>query len=283
MNFFVFFPSTTPAHTRSVFQPVWDSIIRSVDTAAVAHHIYSDGLLRDVETPLRTFQQKQEFTSMNTISSNLQGVVKELEDSQDKAEKLSRKGGKNNVQKLTAANQRLEAASQQWDVQAPFIFETLQALDEQRTNHLRDVLTQYETFEVDQANQLQATAEALLNQILEVQTADEIQTYVLSITQSRPRLQRRANAAQSSSGDSFIGNAPAHTTNAGPGSITEPFPPTAASAEQAPAPTPAGPASSFQAPPAPPSREGTNLSETSMSRQEPSAPPQQHHGMWCTM
>lgn len=77
-------------------------------------------------------------------------MAKTQEDAQEKADKLNRKGGKANAQKVETANSRLQDANQQWDTQSPFVFETLQALDENRLNHLRDVLTQYETLESDQ-------------------------------------------------------------------------------------------------------------------------------------
>ncbi len=89
--------------------------------------------------------------NIHTISANLHTMARELEDAQEKSDKLVRKGGKANAQKVDQATSKLESATQQWESQAPFIFETLQALDEQRINHLRDVLTQFETHEVDQA------------------------------------------------------------------------------------------------------------------------------------
>ena len=136
---------------------------------------------------------------MNNISGNLQVMAKELEDAQDKSEKLNKKGGKANAQKVETANAKLESAAQQWESQAPFIFETLQALDEQRINHLRDVLTQYETHEVDQATRAQATAEETLNIMLEINTQQEIQTWASRMSAGRPKLERRVPPTRQSS------------------------------------------------------------------------------------
>jgi hypothetical protein len=50
-----------------------------------------------------------------------------------KSDALNEKAGKaRSVAKIDQAASRLEAATDQWETQAPFIFETVQALDETR-------------------------------------------------------------------------------------------------------------------------------------------------------
>lgn len=70
-------------------------------------------------------------------------------------------------------------SSGDWDSQAPFIMEQLQAADESRCNHLRDVLTQFQTHEVDQVERNRKTAEQCLNALLTVETADEIKLFAV--------------------------------------------------------------------------------------------------------
>jgi len=176
----------------SVFQTPWDKILHSIDGIAASHQLLAQRIDKDVEQPLRNFQSKKEMQNIHTISNNLHTMSKELEDATDKSEKLARKGGRANAQKVDQATSRLEAANQQWESQAPFIFETLQALDEQRINHLRDVLTQLETHEVDQATRTQASAEEVLNTMLEVNTSHEIQNFVQKTVGGKPKLERRA-------------------------------------------------------------------------------------------
>lgn len=86
----------------------------------------------------------------------------------------------------------MDAAQTQWESQAPYVFESLQALDETRLNHLRDVLTQFQTHEVDQVERCRVTAEQCLNVILNVETADEITTFALKAPQTRPPTMSRA-------------------------------------------------------------------------------------------
>ncbi len=176
----------------------WDKILQSADAIAASHHLYAQRIEKDVELPLRGFHTKKEMINIHTISGNLQTMAKELEEAQERTEKLNRKGGKANAQKVDAATTKLESATQQWESQAPFIFETLQAVDEQRINHLRDVLTQLQTHEVDQATRTQATAEEVLNTLLEVDTALEIQSFAQRTTAGRPKLEKRTGTRQSS-------------------------------------------------------------------------------------
>lgn len=136
---------------------------------------------------------------MQTISANLTAMARDLEDAQKKADALTRKGPKTNTQKMADATARLESATQQWDSQAPFIFETLQAIDEQRVNQLRDLLTQYETHESDQAQRNQSRAADTLASMLEISTEQEIASFKERVLSGKPRLEKRATASRQSS------------------------------------------------------------------------------------
>ncbi|KAI1379452.1 Muniscin C-terminal mu homology domain-containing protein [Hypoxylon crocopeplum] len=181
------------------FQAQWDKILQSADAVAMAHHIFATKVEKDVETPLRSFHQKKEMLNLQTIQGNLQNMAKELEDAQERSDKLSRKGGKASAQKVDLAAGKLESATQQWESQAPFIFETLQALDESRMNQLRDCLTQYGTYEGEQAQRHQAEAEIVLNSLLDYSTASEIQHFVTKTTTGRPKLEKRTPMTRQSS------------------------------------------------------------------------------------
>lgn len=179
---------------RSIFQPSWDKILRSTDAAAASHHLLAQRIEKDVEQSLRQFQGRREVQNMQTMSANLSTIAKELEDAKEKVEKLSKKGGKASALKVDAATARLESATSQWESQAPFILETLQALDEQRCNHLRDVLTQLETHEVDQSDRLRTAANDALATILEADTGKEVENFVFKVTGGKPRVERRTTA-----------------------------------------------------------------------------------------
>ncbi|KXJ88247.1 Muniscin C-terminal mu homology domain-domain-containing protein [Microdochium bolleyi] len=181
------------------FHPQWDKILSATEAMANSHSTFASRIDKEVELPLRNFQQKKEMASMQTIQGNLTNMAKELEDAQHASEKLSKKGGKASAAKMDTAAAKLESASGQWESQAPFIFETLQALDESRMNHLRDVLTQYGTFEGEQAQRHQSEAEGVINSLLDYSTATEVATFASKTTMGKPKLEKRATSVRQNS------------------------------------------------------------------------------------
>ncbi|KAI1334458.1 Muniscin C-terminal mu homology domain-containing protein [Xylariaceae sp. FL0016] len=181
------------------FQPQWDKVLQSADAVAMSHHIFATKIEKDVEIPLRTFGERKEMNSMQTIQGNLANMAKELDDAQERSDKLSKKGGKASAQKVDVAANKLESATNQWESQAPFIFETLQALDESRMNQLRDCLTQYGTYEGEVAQRHQNDAESVLNNLLDYNTSDEIQYFVSKTTTGKPKIEKRTPTTRHSS------------------------------------------------------------------------------------
>lgn len=124
---------------------------------------------------------------MSTIQGNFATIAKEVESANRKAEKLKDKGVKAAVGKVASATAEVDRANAQWQSQAPFIFERLQAVDESRTNHLRDVLTQLQTHELDQIETSRVVAEKCLNALLNVSTSDGISNFTNSIIKSQQK------------------------------------------------------------------------------------------------
>lgn len=116
---------------------------------------------------------------MGNIQGNLTAIAKDIDTAQKKQAKLRDKGSKAKASAVADAVQDIEKAELQWDSQAPYVFEQLQAIDETRLNHLRDALTQFQTLEVDQVERSRTTTEDALNAMLNIETADEIQTWSL--------------------------------------------------------------------------------------------------------
>ncbi|KAI1817447.1 Muniscin C-terminal mu homology domain-containing protein [Poronia punctata] len=181
------------------FQPQWDKILQSLESVATSHNLFASHIEKEVETPLRLFEARKETQNILTMQTNLQKVARELEEAQDRSDKLTRKGGKASAQKVDMAVNKLESTLNQWKSQAPFVFENLQAIDESRMNLLRDCLTQYGTFEGEQAQRRQVDAENVLNSLLDYSTANEIQHFASKVTAGRPKLEKRTTTRQSSS------------------------------------------------------------------------------------
>ena len=183
----------------SVFQVPWQSIVASTESLAESHSIFAQKIENDVERPLRDFQTKnREMQGITTIQGNLTSMAKELEDAHKRLEKLQAKGTKADTNKVSFAAANVQDASQQWQSQAPFVFEQLQALDESRVNRLRDVLTQLQTHEVDQLERSRVTAESCLNVLLNVDTTDEISAFVAKGTGGVPIMSPRKQSRTSS-------------------------------------------------------------------------------------
>lgn len=151
----------------------------------MSHETLATKIEEDVERPLREYSSKnRDMQSMPGIQNNLAGLAKNVEAAQKKVDKAREKGAKN-ADKLASAISSAEEVSQQWDSRAPFVFEQLQAADEGRLNHLRDVLTQLETHEVDHVERGRQAAESCLNVLLNVETADEIKTFAAKMAGNR--------------------------------------------------------------------------------------------------
>lgn len=204
--------------SNRIFTIPWQKIIAGTESIAEAHQTFAMNIEKDVEQPLRTFAAKnREMQAMSTIQGNLVAMQKELDEAQLKADKLGKKGGKANPLKMDSASQKLETASSQWDSQAPFVFEKLQAVDESRLNHLRDVLTQYQTHEADQVERNRVTAETTLNSLLEVDTSQEIQNFARNTTQGKPKVERNPRRTSSSAGSNTLPPPPIPNSPTGDG------------------------------------------------------------------
>ena len=173
-----------------IFQTPWQSIVGSIQSLAESHAQLAAKMESDIEKPLKDYQHKnREMQAMTTIQGNLAAVAKDVDGAHKRAAKLS--GGKSSANKVANATSDVQAANQQWESQAPYVFEQLQALDESRINHLRDVLTQLETHEVDLVERNRITAESCLNALLNVDASDEISTFVARISGGEPSLPPR--------------------------------------------------------------------------------------------
>lgn len=168
----------------------------ATEAVAESHHTLAQKIEADVERPLREFATtNREVQGMSTISGNLASMAREIDSAKKKAEKLREKGAKAKASSVASAVADVENATLQWESQAPYVFEKLQAVDESRLNHLRDALTQFQTHEVDQAERNRISAEETLNVLLNIETADEIQTWAIRMrSEDRPPASRKGSS-----------------------------------------------------------------------------------------
>ncbi|GAB7352294.1 hypothetical protein MBLNU459_g2749t2 [Dothideomycetes sp. NU459] len=192
-----------------VFSVPWTTLTAALDTLANSHHTLAQKIETDVERPLRDFAStNREMQAMSTIQGNLASMARDIENAEKKNARLADKGGKAATGRVANATSDLDNAKSQWDSQAPYVFENLQAVDETRLNHLRDALTQFQTHEVDLVERNRVSAEQCLNVLLNVETADEIKTFAIrtsSGTTGAPRSRAQTQAERQRSRQSVIG------------------------------------------------------------------------------
>ena len=149
---------------------------------------------------------------MSTIQGNLAALARDVESAEKKTDKLKsgKSSGKALSNKVATATSDYELAVQQWESQAPYVYEQLQALDEGRVNHLRDVLTQLQTHELDSVTKSRASAETCLNLLLSVNTSDEISAFVAISCSGRPTIHPRAKSQSRSASGNALAVPPRH-------------------------------------------------------------------------
>ncbi|KAF3935958.1 hypothetical protein ABW19_dt0205305 [Dactylella cylindrospora] len=171
-------PSPNEASELGAFLTPWQRIVSSTASLATSHHVYSQKLETEVERPVREFAaSNKEWVSLRTMEGNLTSLSKAIDTSEEKVEKLKKKGKRAEPSKVAEATSGLKDAQGNWESQSPFIFEQLQAVDEARVTHLRESLTRMQTLELDQTDQVKSLMEATVQALLDVNTSDEIKSY----------------------------------------------------------------------------------------------------------
>jgi len=183
-----------------VFATPWQSIVAGTVALAEVHSNFATRIEADVERPLK--DQRRDFTSMESLQSNLAALAKDVE---------------KNRKKGSSAQDNADSG---WESQAPFIFEQLQSLDENRVNQTREALTQLQTHEIDSHERSKASAESSLNALLNVDTPEEVSAFVartsseIPVAESYPDVSgvgissRRGTASRSDREMSMSGLAP---------------------------------------------------------------------------
>ena len=139
----------------------------------------------------------KEWAGLKTFEGNLSGIAKQIDNAEDKADKLRKRGARAQATRVAEAAAAVEKASGDWDSQAPFVFEKFQAVDEARCNMLRDALTRYYTLEVDQAQRAMQLADESLSTLLDLNAIDEIKSFAEAVTHGKPKNDRQGSRAPS--------------------------------------------------------------------------------------
>jgi len=175
--------------SSSVFHGAWQRIVKASASIAQSRQIYNQKLEVEVEKPIRDFMTtNREWSGFKTMEGNLSAIAKNIELAEEKSEKLKKKGRRAESGKVAEAANSLQSAMGEWESQAPFVFEKLQAIDELRVNQLRESLVRMQTLETEQTNYINQIMESSVQALLDINTMDEIKAFALSkMGSSRPR------------------------------------------------------------------------------------------------
>lgn len=136
---------------------------------------------------------------MKNVEGSLSNLADQIDVAEKKSDKLKRRGTKAQAAKVAEAANGLEKVMNEWESQAPFVFEKLQACDEVRIGNLRDALTQYHTLEADCAQRAMQLAQESLTTLLDVNTSDEIKAFAARTTNGKARIERTRSRTGTSS------------------------------------------------------------------------------------
>ncbi|RPA79098.1 hypothetical protein BJ508DRAFT_145823 [Ascobolus immersus RN42] len=174
-----------------VFQTAWTKLVKSTQDLAQAHTTFSHSLEKDVERRLRDFvNTNKEWSEFRKVEPSLSKIAEEVDLAEKKSDKLKKRGTKAQAQKVADAASGVEKAMNEWESQAPFVFEQLQQVDEVRIGNLRDALTQYHTLEADCAQKAMQYAQDSLTTLLDVNPNDEIKAFASRTTNGKARIER---------------------------------------------------------------------------------------------
>lgn len=152
-----------------------------------------------MERPLKEFLSKdRDMQTLSDSQGNLAVLAKEHDSACEKADKLGKKGAKAAPNKVAKVADEVEQVKAQWNIGARTTFEVLQLVDESRLNLLRDVLTQFQTHELDQVERKRTTAEDCLNTLLNVESADEIGAFVARVVSGRAKTETQSSRTTTS-------------------------------------------------------------------------------------
>lgn len=197
-----------------MFQGPWTRIATSTVSLAASHQEFAHKIEAEVERPLRDFTNRNpDWAGIKGVESNLAAAAKAVDVADEKEQKVKRRGTKAKPQQVADAANAVSSAVGEWESQAPFAFEKFQAADESRCNHLRDVLTTWQTLELDQAQGNMQAVEATLNVILDINTSDEIKGFANKVTVGKDKIERLQSRTTSSGGPPGMPSTPSIVTD----------------------------------------------------------------------
>ncbi|KAK9472578.1 Muniscin C-terminal mu homology domain-containing protein [Dipodascopsis tothii] len=174
-------PAIANAHALGSFGATWTGFVQSAGQAADASSMFVQRLARDVIKPTGEGTATRDWQEMRAIEEHLATVARGIDEAEERVDKVKKKGARVGATRVAGAHQDVNNAIAEWDNQAPLVFDKFQGIDEGRLLLLKNVLTRYQTCEVDKAQTVVSVCEGNLNSLLSFEPADEVQLFATQI------------------------------------------------------------------------------------------------------
>ncbi|RHZ71114.1 hypothetical protein Glove_262g43 [Diversispora epigaea] len=167
------------------FTSIWDTLFDELIETATLHSFYVTKISDEIETPLREMtiadqkwtQLKQEETNLSKLAKEYEERVSKVNRFKTKKEKLSGKRAETSENKLIEAQKALEQIKAEWNSEWPKYLERSQEVDFMRWVHLKEILTNFETMQVESYQKRIEISEKNLSTIMEFNVQNEISDF----------------------------------------------------------------------------------------------------------
>lgn len=163
----------------SQLEPTWASIVKSTRDSAEASMGFANKIHKEVQRPLRQFHKSAEWLDTRMLEDELEKLGNAYKSHDETVEKLRRKSPSRQTE---VAQQSLGQIRVQWESQAPYIVDQVEAIDERRLGQIKTALTTFGTVQSDCANKGVAASEAVLSSVLAYDPSQDVAAFAAKLT-----------------------------------------------------------------------------------------------------
>ncbi|TIA90235.1 hypothetical protein E3P81_02567 [Wallemia ichthyophaga] len=175
--------------SRSGLGGIWDNLQDELFQLSVIHDKFAKKISDQVEKPLRMASQQGEWGSLPSSDTEMNKLVKSIDESQKSVNKFQRKvdnaGGKKSGaagSRLTQAQSTYANAQQKFISSAPSYFNSYQITDSNRLQELRSIFVKWETMQSELNQSKQKINEHNLAELLNWSTDDDQNEYLTQLS-----------------------------------------------------------------------------------------------------
>ncbi|KAF9904942.1 hypothetical protein EC991_002182 [Linnemannia zychae] len=152
----------TDTQALGTFTAPWEKLNAETNELATLHGQFSYRITNEIERPMRDFVKNHpEWQNIALAETNCNRIAKEFEEKQLKVtkytkavEKVSGKKAEAAEQKLMEYTKQLESTRTAWRLEGPVVLQKYQNLDQNRLDHMKQMLAAFEALQTEMALQI---------------------------------------------------------------------------------------------------------------------------------